>query len=163
MGFLWLNCAMKIIHCNAIGIVHNHRHNLDDDNWGNVESEIVLDESFPAESLDSIETFSHAEIVFVFDQVAHDKDIYMSRHPRGNKAWPRVGIFAQRNKDRPNHLGLTIVRIIRRGERSLFVRGLDAVNGTPILDIKPVFIEFLPREEIHQPQWSHELMKDYWK
>ncbi len=86
----------------------------------------------------------------------------MSRHPRGNKDWPEVGIFAQRNKDRPNHIGLTVVNVVKREGRSLFVQGLDAVNGTPVLDIKPVFTEFLPRGPIRQPGWSHELMKKYW-
>ncbi len=118
--------------------------------------------SLPEESLDGIETFSHAEIVFTFDQVADEKEFSLSRHPRGNKDWPKVGIFAQRNKDRPNHLGLTIVSIVKREGRSLLVKGLDAVNNTPVLDIKPVFAEFLPRETIRQPEWSHELMKDYW-
>ena len=87
----------------------------------------------------------------------------MSRHPRGNKAWPKVGIFAQRNKDRPNHLGLTIVSIIKREGRTLFVKGLDAIGGTPVLDIKPVFAESLPRGAVRQPQWSHELVKEYWE
>ena len=86
----------------------------------------------------------------------------MSRHPRENMDWPKVGLFAQRNKDRPNHIGSTIVRIIKREGRSLFVQGLDAVDGTPVLDIKPVMVEFLPREAVIQPEWSHELMKDYW-
>ena len=145
-----------------IGYVRNTRLDLDDDNWGSVASEIRLDESLPEESLDGIETFSHAEIIFYFDQVADEKEIPLSRHPRGNKDWPKVGIFAQRNKDRPNHVGLTIVSIVKREDRSLFVKGLDAVDGTPVLDIKPVFAEFLPRETILQPEWSHELMKDYW-
>jgi len=145
-----------------IGYVHNARLSLDDDNWGSVVSEIRLDDFLPEESLDGIETFSHAEIIFTFDQVADEKEFSLSRHPRGNKDWPKVGIFPQRNKDRPNHLGLTIVSIVKREGRSLLVKGLDAVNNTPVLDIKPVFAEFLPRETIRQPEWSHELMKDYW-
>jgi tRNA-Thr(GGU) m(6)t(6)A37 methyltransferase TsaA len=147
----------------SIGTVHNTRRGLDDDRWGNIVSEIKLDESLPAESLEGIETFSHAEIIFFFDQVADQEEIPMSRHPRGNKDWPKVGIFAQRNKDRPNHLGLTIVSVVKREGRSLFVKGLDAVDGTPVLDIKPVFAEFLPHTGIRQPAWSHELMKNYWR
>ena len=154
---------MTEITLNPIGYIRNTRLDLDDDNWGNIVSEIRLDESLLEESLDGIETFSHAEIIFYFDQVAGEEDILMSRHPRGNKDWPKVGIFAQRNKDRPNHLGLTVVSIVKREGRSLFVKGMDAVDGTPVLDIKPVFVEFLPREAIRQPEWSHELMKDYWE
>ena len=153
---------MSEITLKPIGYVHNDRLNLEDDNWGNIVSEIGLDESLLEESLDGIKTFSHVEIIFYFNQVSDDKDISMSRHPRGNKNWPKVGVFAQRNKDRPNHIGLTIVSIVKREGRSLFVKGLDAVDGTPVLDIKPVFVEFLPRETIRQPEWSHELMQDYW-
>jgi tRNA (adenine37-N6)-methyltransferase len=153
---------MSTITLTPIAHIHNVRRNLDDDHWGNIVAEIRLDESLPQESLEGIETFSHAEIVFYFDQVSDVENIPMSRHPRGNKDWPKVGIFAQRNKDRPNHLGLTIVSIVKREGRSLFVKRLDAVDGTPVFDIKPVFAEFLPREAIRQPQWSHQLMKDYW-
>jgi len=152
---------MTEITLNPIGYVHNARLGLDDDNWGNIISEIRLDESQLEESFDGIETYSHAEILFYFDQAA-EENIPASRHPRGNKNWPQVGVLAQRNKDRPNHIGLTIVSVIKCEGRSLFVKGLDAVDGTPVLDIKPVFVEFLPREEIRQPEWSHELMKDYW-
>src|SRR5262249_18728471 len=86
-----------------------------------------------------------------------------ARHPRNNPAWPRVGIFAQRAKGRPNRLGSTIVRILGRDGRRVRVAGLDAVDGTPILDIKPVMAEFLPREPVRQPAWSRELMRDYWR
>ena len=153
---------MGTIRLNAIGYVQNDRKVLADDHWGDVISEIYLDEALPEECLDGIETFSHAEVIFHFDRVAEEMDVLRARHPRGNKDWPQVGIFAQRNKDRPNHLGSTMVRIVRRERRSLFVAGLDAVDGTPVLDIKPVFAEYLPREPIRQPEWVHELMKDYW-
>ena len=152
---------MTDIILHPIAYVSNSRLTLDDDNWGDIISEIVLDASLPAESFDGLDTFSHAEILFHFDQVAEEK-ISFSRHPRGNKDWPKVGVFAQRNKDRPNHIGLTIARIIKHEGRSLFVAGLDAINGTPILDIKPVMVEFLPRGSIRQPDWSHELMQNYW-
>ena len=153
---------MTEITLKPIGFVRNTRLGLDDDDWGEVVSEIRLDATLPVESLAGVETFSHVEIIFYFDQVAGDKDIPASRRPRGNPEWPQVGIFAQRNKDRPNHLGLTIVRIVKCEGRSLFVKGLDAVDGTPVLDIKPIFAEFLPDEPIRQPGWSHELMEHYW-
>ncbi|MCL6508048.1 MAG: TrmO family methyltransferase [Bryobacteraceae bacterium] len=77
-------------------------------------------------------------------------------------AWPRVGIFAQRAKGRPNRLGSTIVEIVGRESRRLRVLGLDAVHGSPVLDIKPVMAEFLPREPVRQPESSRELMRDHW-
>ena len=74
---------MTDIILHPIAYVSNSRLTLDDDNWGDVTSEITLDESLPAESLDGLETFSHIEILFYFDQVVEGK-IIMSRHPRGN-------------------------------------------------------------------------------
>jgi tRNA (Thr-GGU) A37 N-methylase len=73
-----------------------------------------------------------------------------------------VGIFAQRAKARVNRLAATIVRIEQRDGRVLRVAGLDAIDGTPVVDIKPVLREFLPRGEIRQPPWASELMRDYW-
>ena len=85
-----------------------------------------------------------------------------SRHPRGNPAWPSVGIFAQRAKARPNRIGATIVRILGKDGGRLRVEGLDAIDGTPVLDIKPVLSEFLPSGPVRQPEWTRELMRDYW-
>ncbi len=151
------------IKMSAIAHVRNTRKALDDDFWGGLVSEIVLELEFPPESLDGIETFSHAEIVFHFHLARAEKIVTSSRRPRGNPEYPLVGIFAQRNKDRPNRIGLTTVRILRREGRSLFVEGLDAIDGTPVLDIKPVMAEFLPRDPVRQPDWSRAMLKDYWK
>ena len=145
-----------------IAYIHNTRTKPEDDHWGGLVSEIVLEDTMPEECLDEIDAFSHAEILFYFDRIQDEHTLAFSRYPRGNNKWPKAGIFAQRNKDRPNHIGLTIVRIIKRKGRSLVVQDLDAVDGTPVLDIKPVMVEFLPREPVHQPEWSHELMKEYW-
>ena len=94
--------------------------------------------------------------------VAPEKVVSGARHPRGNPAWPRIGIFAQRGKARPNRIGSTIVRIVERAGASLVVAELDAIDGTPVLDIKPVMREFLPRAEVAQPDWASELMREYW-
>ncbi|MBZ5574775.1 MAG: TrmO family methyltransferase, partial [Acidobacteriia bacterium] len=97
-----------------------------------------------------------------FDQVAEDKIERRSRHPRGNPAWPKVGIFAQRGKNRPNRIGATICRLLSVEGLSIRVQGLDALEGTPVLDVKPVMQEFLPeRESVRQPRWVHELMAEY--
>jgi tRNA (Thr-GGU) A37 N-methylase len=84
------------------------------------------------------------------------------RHPRGNVAWPKVGIFAQRGKNRPNRIGATICALISVDGLTLRVCGLDAIDGTPVLDIKPVMRGFLPRGEVREPGWATELMKAYW-
>lgn len=145
-----------------IGFVRSPRDAATDDFWGDVISEIVLCDDVPPESLDGLETFSHAEIIYVFDRVTPDKITTGARHPRNNGAWPRVGIFAQRAKNRPNRLGSSMVRILGREDRTLKVQALDAIDGTPVLDIKPVMSEFLPRETVQQPAWSRELMSNYW-
>jgi len=148
---------------SPVAWVHNSRQSTEDDDWGGLVSEIRLDESIPEESLDGLETFSHAEIIFQFHLVDEREVVAGARHPRENPRWPRVGIFAQRARSRPNRLGLSTVRILQRTGRSVFVNGLDAVEGTPVVDIKPVLQEFLPQGPVHQPVWSHELMKNYWK
>ena len=148
---------------SAIGFVRSARSAVEDDGWDAVPAAIELAADLEPDALAGLETFSHAEILFVFDRVDGAKVERRSRHPRGNAAWPRVGIFAQRAKDRPNRLGATIVRILGRDGRRLRVAGLDAVDGTPVVDIKPVLREFLPRGEVTQPEWASELMRDYWK
>ncbi len=146
-----------------IGVVHSPRCEVSDDFWGDVIAVVELSDDLPPDSLDGLEEFSHAEIIYLLDRVAPDDIVIGARHPRNNTAWPRVGIYAQRAKGRPNRLGSTIVRIVGREGHRLRVLGLDAVNGTPVLDIKPVMAEFLPSEPVHQPEWSRELMQDYWR
>ena len=150
------------IEIEPVALVKNHRTELKDDFWGDVITEIELLPHIPSEALNGIDTFSHLEIIYHFNKVP-DNTIVFHGHPRGNKNWPDVGIFAQRKKDRPNKLGLTIVELIEKRERSILVKNFDAVDGTPIIDIKPVMNEFLPVTPVHQPDWSVELMQDYWK
>jgi len=146
-----------------IGYVKNGRTEAADDYWGAEASEIVLSDEYSAAALQGIDQFSHAEIIYVFDRVDPARVDRASRHPRNNEAWPEVGIFAQRARNRPNRLGTTMVRIIGHEGRVLRVVALDAIDGTPVLDIKPVMQEFLPREPVRQPSWAHELMTHYWE
>ena len=145
-----------------IAFVNNSRKEILDDNWGAIISTIELSEDIHEDALKGIYEFSHLEIVFYFDQVSDDKIQYEARHPRNNKEYPQVGIFAQRGKNRPNKLGITVVELIETKPRVLIVKGLDAIDGTPIVDIKPVMKEFLPKGEVLQPDWSTDLMKNYW-
>ena len=146
-----------------IAFVNNTRKDILDDNWGSIISTIELAENINESSLKGINEFSHLEIIFLFDKVSDDKIQYEARHPRNNKDYPEVGIFAQRGKNRPNKLGVTIVELVEQKQRILIVKGLDALDGTPIIDIKPVMKEFLPKDEVRQPEWSISLMKNYWK
>ncbi len=145
-----------------IATVTNQRTTPTDDFWGDTISEISLAEHIPDEAFNDIESFSHLEIIYYFDQVQKE-NIVFSGHPRGNPTYPNVGIFGQRKKDRPNQLGLCTVELMEHKGRSIFVKYLDAINGTPILDIKPVMKEFGIKKEIVQPAWVSDLMKDYWK
>lgn len=146
-----------------IAFVHNERINVEDDLWGEIESVIELTDLYTEESLQGIEQFSHIEVIFYFNRVRAENIQYAARHPRNNEEYPKVGIFAQRGKNRPNQLGATTVKVVRREGKRLVVQGLDAIDGTPILDMKPVMKEFLPKEEIKQPDWATDLMKNYWK
>ncbi len=146
----------------AIGFVEGIRPHAEDDFWGGEQASIALIEAFSSEALQGLTDFSHIEVVFLFHEVEPVKIVTGARHPRNSPKWPAVGIFAQRGKNRPNRVGTTICRVIKVEGKRIFVTELDAINGTPVVDIKPVMIEFLPREEVRQPSWSHELMRDYW-
>jgi tRNA (adenine37-N6)-methyltransferase len=146
-----------------IGWVRSTRDEAIDDDWESVGATITLDpDRFTAASLAGLAEFSHVEIVFLFDRV-DDGDVQVgARHPRGNSDWPSVGIFAQRAKMRPNRLGVTVCRLTGIDDITLALEALDAIDGTPVLDVKPVMAEFLPRGEVRQPEWSRELMATYW-
>lgn len=146
-----------------IARVSSQRTEIRDDHWGDVESRFELSSEFDEEAWAGIEDFSHVEVVYFFDRVDEACVEGGARHPRGNSAWPRVGIFAQRGKDRPNRLGISVAELVRREGRVLWVRGLDAIDGTPVIDVKPVMEEFLPRGAVRQPAWSRELMARFWE
>ena len=134
-----------------------------DDDWDAVTATITLDaDRFPTESLWGLDTFSHIDVVYLFDQVDPTKVVTGARHPRGNPDWPLVGIFAQRAKMRPNLIGVSTCRLLAVSGLTISVHGLDALDGTPVIDIKPYMVEFGPRGDVYQPAWSHELMAGYW-
>jgi tRNA (Thr-GGU) A37 N-methylase len=146
----------------VIGHVRSGRGDVEDDFWGGSTATIELAPGFAADALAGLEEFSHAEILFVFDRVDPAKVVTGARHPRNNPAWPKVGIFAQRGKNRPSRIGSCIVRVLGVDGTALRVGELVAIVGTPVLDIKPVMTEFLPREPVRQPTRATELMRDYW-
>jgi tRNA (adenine37-N6)-methyltransferase len=155
--------AILNIELQAIGFVEAQRHDAEDDYWGGEEACISLAPPFAPDALQGLMEFSHVEVLFLFHLVEVSKIVSGARHPRNNRDWPSVGIFAQRGKNRPNRIGSTICRVSRVDGTRLFVAELDAIDGTPVLDIKPVMNEFLPRQEVRQPGWSHELMRLYWQ
>jgi len=148
----------------SIGYAHSERQEAIDDNWKDVKSWIELNDNYSEESLSGLQEFSHVEIIYYFHKVNPNNIIIDAEYPRENQNYPKVGIFSQRKKARPNLLGLTICEIIRVEGRKLFVRGFDAIDKTPVIDIKPVFKEYLPENisEVRQPNWVTELMINYW-
>lgn len=144
-----------------IGIVRSTRSVAEDDDWDAETASIELRSPFDERALRGLADFSHCLVVYVFDRATWD-EARVLRHPRGNPAWPEVGIFAQRAKNRPNRLGLATCRLLAVDGVELHVQGLDAIDGTPVLDIKPYLQEFGPRHEVVQPAWSHELMAGYY-
>jgi tRNA-Thr(GGU) m(6)t(6)A37 methyltransferase TsaA len=148
----------------AIGRVRSSVREIVDDVWGGQVASIDLDSArFPAEALRGLDAFSHVEVLFHFHRVREDEIATAARHPRGRTDWPAVGIFAQRARARPNRLGVTICRLLSVEDLTVTVEGLDALDGTPVLDLKPVMREFGPRGEVRQPAWATELMADYWQ
>lgn len=154
---------MQKIVLGAIGRVSSPVTKGRDENWGTVVAEIRLDDSrFEPACVSGLEEFSHVEVVFVFDQLSDNEIETGTRHPRENPLWPKVGIFAQRGRKRPNRLGATICELVSIEGLAIQVRGLDAFDGSPVVDLKPVMREFLPDPgSIRQPQWSRELMSTY--
>ena len=125
-----------------IGTVTSGRTEAIDDDWGEVTATITLEPPFDARALAGLDGFSHVEVVFLFDQVDPDAVCETARHPR--------------------RIGLSTCELVAVDGASIVVRGLDAIDGTPVLDVKPYMLEFGPRDEVRQPVWSHELMRGYW-
>ena len=150
------------IRVKPVATVKNSRKTPSDDFWGEIISEVELCDHIPDEAFEGISAFSHLEIIYFFDKVKLS-DIIFSGRPRGDPGYPVTGIFAQRKKERPNTLGLCTVELLEHKGRTIKVKYLDAIHGTPVLDIKPVFKEYKVEGNIRQPVWVSELMKNYWK
>ena len=147
----------------SIGTVVGGRAEPYDDDWTVERAPIRLDrDRFGTEALAGLTDFSHLEVVFAFHLVDEAKVQHGARHPRENPEWPLVGIFAQRGKNRPNRLGVSRCRLLAVEGLDVQVSGLDAIDGTPVLDIKPYMAEFGPLGEVRQPAWATELMHGYY-
>ena len=152
------------IELTPIGYVRTTRADPIDDNWDAETTRIELDTThFTADALLSLDSFSHVEVLYWFHHEEAATPVNGARHPRGRTDWPLVGIFAQRGKNRPNRIGLTICKVLKVEGTRLRVEGLDAIDGTPVLDLKPWVSDFGPRGDIREPQWMKELMSGYWR
>jgi tRNA (adenine37-N6)-methyltransferase len=153
-----------VIALEPVGVVLGGRSDAVDDDWGGVEAAIRLDRArFGVDAVAGLAEFSHLVVVFQFHLVDESEVQTGSRRPRGNPVWPEVGMFAQRAKMRPNRLGVSTCVLVRVSGLDLSVRGLDAVDGTPVLDVKPYVREFEPDDaDVRQPAWVSELMQGYY-
>ena len=150
---------MRKISLNAIGRVHNSVRKIKREGWESVISEIILDKRFD-EELEGVEEYSHLLILFWLSRVREAGRKMKKIHPKSRQDLPLVGIFGTRTQYRPNPVGLTLVKLLERKKNVLKVRGLDALNGTPVIDIKPIS----PRNEFPKktrvPKWYNQLWKE---
>ena len=144
---------------HPIGYVKNEVSSRKDISWGDDISVIELEEEYRS-GLSGLEEFSHAIILFYLDKAKFEKEKHLQRRPQNREDMPLVGIFSQRGKDRPNQIGMTSVRILSVSENSLTVQGLDAIDGTPVLDIKPYYPVY-DRKDAEVPEWVDRLMAHY--
>jgi len=128
--------------------------------WGRVESRIVLEAPYRA-GLRGLDEFSHVVVVVFLHGAAFEPSRHLVRRPRGLAEMPELGIFAQRAKDRPNPIGITVVPLVAVEPEGLLVRGLDAIDGTPVLDLKPHFPAFDAPAGASVPSWVARLMSGY--
>ena len=142
--------------CQPIGWVRNSIEEPIMYGWEEVVSDILIKEEL-SEALDGLEGYSHVMVLFWMHYVGQDKRSLKKVHPRDRLDLPEVGIFATRTQYRPNPIGLTTVKLIRRSANVLRVVGLDAVDGTPILDIKPFSPRWDPAENCTTPPWTEKL------
>ncbi len=150
------------IEVTPVATVVGGRSEPTDDYWGGTQSIIRINsEKFTPESTEGLSDFSHLEVVFYF-HLTDKTDLPLgARRPRENPAWPLVGIFGHRNMRRPNWLGVSRCRLLKVDGLDLHVEDLDAVDGSPVLEIKPWFNEFGPRGDVSQPSWTMEMLQAY--
>ncbi|MFG3282027.1 SAM-dependent methyltransferase [Streptomyces sp. NPDC048111] len=153
---------MTTYEVSSVATVVGGHTRVQDDYQGGVESIIRLDDEYPLETLQGIEEFSHLEVIWHF-HLAQPEDVQLhARSPRGNQRWPATGTFVHRNHRRPNQLAVSHPRLLKVDGRDLLVTDLDAVDGTPIIDLGPHFEQMGPRGPVQQPPWPAEMLVDYW-
>ncbi len=143
-----------------IGIVKSPVKEGVDEGWGKVVSEIRLNKDL-APGLSGLSEFSHIIVVFYMHESSWTPKSDLVRRPQGRADMPGLGIFAQRAKHRPNPIGITAVQLLNINDNVITVKGLDAIDGTPVLDIKPYFPQYDRVEKAKIPEWVSRLMVNY--
>jgi len=145
--------------CTIIGTVKSPIIEPVDMNWGKVISKVILKDEY-APGLLGLEAFSHLLVLTFLHEAKFIPEKHLRRHPQERHDMPLLGIFAQRARHRPNRIGITVVEIIEVTDNCVKVRGLDAIDGTPIIDIKP-YVPVYDRKDASIPNWMEIMMKDY--
>jgi tRNA-Thr(GGU) m(6)t(6)A37 methyltransferase TsaA len=148
------------LNIESIGTVKSPVKEGVDEDWGGVVSEIHIEERY-APGLVGLNGFSHLLVVFFMHKSTFEEGAHLQRRPQGRQDMPLIGIFAQRAKHRPNPIGVTAVELLVVRGNTITVRGLDAIDGTPVLDVKPYFPAYDCRVEARTPGWVDELMRGY--
>ncbi|MCJ7655612.1 MAG: tRNA (N6-threonylcarbamoyladenosine(37)-N6)-methyltransferase TrmO, partial [Dehalococcoidia bacterium] len=117
-----------------------------------VTSEIIIKEDLK-EALSRIDEFSHIIVIYWMHKLPPSQRSTIKVHPKGNHTLPLVGVFASRSPARPNPIGITTVKLLQRRDNVLKVTGLDAIDGTPVLDIKPYIPDDNSSTEAKTPGW----------
>lgn len=154
--------SIETFQIESVAHVIGGRKEPTDDYWGGTRAIIRIDNPrYTPDATKGLEEFSHLEIVFRF-HLTDPTDLNLGARPaRNNPDWPEVGIFGHRNMRRLNWLGVSRCKLLKVDGLDLHVEDLDAVDGTPVLDIKPWFIDFGPRGEVRQASWTTEMLGDY--
>jgi len=138
---------------SPIGVVRNGiRGRHKGDYWKTVISEVVIDADLD-DALDEIEGFSHIIVLYWLHEISHSERAVKKVHPRGNEKLPLVGVLASRSPARPNPIGITTVKLLGRDRNVLKIQGLDAIDGTPVLDIKPHIPRYDSPPKATTPDW----------
>jgi len=149
----------RLVHLRPIGVVCSPITRPLEHGWGEVVSTIRVSPGV-SRGLRGVEAFSHLAVLFVMHRARYsERDLV--RRPRRRRDMPALGIFAQRASCRPNFLGLTVVRLLGRQGAVLEVRGLDALDGSPVLDLKPHVRAFDSPGRPLEPEWMSRLMAGY--
>jgi tRNA-Thr(GGU) m(6)t(6)A37 methyltransferase TsaA len=141
---------------SPVGVVHNAVKKPQMGGWESVESRIIVRREL-ADALDGLEGYSHLILLFWIDRAPEEERGAIRIHPRGDPALPLLGVFATRTQLRPNPIGLSIVPLLARKGNVLRVRGLDAIDGTPVLDIKPYIPHYDSVPQASIPAWASEV------
>ena len=138
---------------NPLGIAKNEINKPMHSGWDKIVTEIAINKDY-AKGLDGIEDYSHVIVVYWFDK---ETECHIKHHPKGNPDVTFIGIFACRCPQRPNPIGMSTVKLVGRKGNVIKVKGLDVLNGTPILDIKPYTPQYDVVKQYKVPDWINRL------